>query len=811
MVGNLKSARHVFSRRPFCVIVGVCLVVASVMVWSAQHQNDLSLLLSQTESSSRSHASEAESRYHNIDSVLQRMAERMAQGEAVSTVEWEKDAAFYIESMVGLKSVAWIDSEFRIRGLASREGDDAYVGHLANEGLWDSSDVNLWVSVYRGSELAGFIVGTIGIEEFVSPILADIGNDYAMRLTDGEEVVFSSANWDSRSTQFTTSRTITLVDTAAWNMSLAPTEDLVDSVAADSLRTLLFSLALSFMVTAAVFLAQASNRKSIALGRHQADLQVTNTELEQKRLELAQFSTRLEQQVVVRTAELEDTNRALTLEIAERKKAEEETRLLAAFPAEDPNPVLRVDEEGVILFANEASAPVLQTWGVGVADKLPAEWQTRSKDARDTGSGLRAELACGERVFEITVAPLKEWGEVNLYGLDVTERSLAERALEAEKDRIQGYLHVTGSMIVVLDADGRVRLVNRRACEILGYPEGEILGKPWFESFLPARMRKDVRPVFDRLMAGEIEPVEYFENQVVTSSGEERLMAWHNSVLRERGWIAGVISSGEDITERRMAERERERLLGQLDDKTKELEQIVFVSSHDLRSPLVNIQGFTKEAQEALDEIGELLQSQKLSPTVRERISEVLEHQIPEAFGYVLAGSTKIDSLLAGLLRLSRLGRAALRIETLDMNKLLGEVTNVFEFRIKETGTTVRVEKLPVCRGDSVQVNQVFSNLLDNALKFLDPQRQGEITITGTAEGEKSVYCVEDNGRGIAQQHHERVFEIFQSLGSGEGRGEGLGLSIVQRIVGRHGGRVRLESTPGHGSRFYVELPAGGK
>ena len=177
----------------------------------------------------------------------------------------------------------------------------------------------------------------------------------------------------------------------------------------------------------------------------------------------------------------------------------------------------------------------------------------------------------------------------------------------------------------------------------------------------------------------------------------------------------------------------------------------------------------------------------------------------------MLAGSTKIDSLLTGLLRISRLGRAALRIETLDMNKLLGEVTSVFEFRIKETRTTVRVEKLPACMGDRVQVDQVFSNLLDNALKFLDPQRQGEIIITGTAEGEKSVYCVEDNGRGIAQQHHERVFEIFQSLGKGEGRGEGLGLSIVQRIVGRHGGRVRLESMPGHGSRFYVELPAGGK
>jgi PAS domain S-box-containing protein len=168
------------------------------------------------------------------------------------------------------------------------------------------------------------------------------------------------------------------------------------------------------------------------------------------------------------------------------------------------------------------------------------------------------------------VAHKDEHGNVVAYqGVirDITARKKAELALEAERNKVRGYLHVTGSLIVVLDVDGRVGLINRRGCEILGHPEDEILGKPWFDSFLPARMRKNVRTVFDSLMAGETEPVEYFENPVVTSSGEERLIAWHNTVLRESGKIVGAISSGEDITER----REEEQALRESEDKFRSL------------------------------------------------------------------------------------------------------------------------------------------------------------------------------------------------------------------------------------------------
>jgi PAS domain S-box-containing protein len=137
----------------------------------------------------------------------------------------------------------------------------------------------------------------------------------------------------------------------------------------------------------------------------------------------------------------------------------------------------------------------------------------------------------------------------------------ADKALREERDRAQEYLDVAGVIIVALDAQEEVSLINQKGCEILGYGQEEILGKNWFDNFLPEVIRDEVRSVFQTLMAGEIEPVEHFENPVLTGSDEERIIAWHNTILRdEAGNIIGTLGSGEDITERKRAEEELIRL-----------------------------------------------------------------------------------------------------------------------------------------------------------------------------------------------------------------------------------------------------------
>ena len=140
---------------------------------------------------------------------------------------------------------------------------------------------------------------------------------------------------------------------------------------------------------------------------------------------------------------------------------------------------------------------------------------------------------------------------------DITTRTEAEHALQQSQQQTQQYLSIVGVMLVVLDAEGRVQLVNRKGCEMLGAPEADILGKDWFQFFLPERVRKDVRASFFQLLqGGEATLAEYAENPVLTHRGEERMVAWHNALLRdEAGQICGVLASGEDITERKLAEQ----------------------------------------------------------------------------------------------------------------------------------------------------------------------------------------------------------------------------------------------------------------
>ncbi len=167
----------------------------------------------------------------------------------------------------------------------------------------------------------------------------------------------------------------------------------------------------------------------------------------------------------------------------------------------------------------------------------------------------------------VTVQAIKLSGRVFLHCIyhDITERRMTEEALRKERDKAQEYLDIAGVMIVVINADQKVSLVNKKSCEILGYKEQEIIGKNWFSSFIPERIRDYVKASFEKLMAGKIEPVEFFENPVLTLNGEERMIAWHNTVLRDdAGSITGTLSSGEDITERKKAEEALENYSSKL-------------------------------------------------------------------------------------------------------------------------------------------------------------------------------------------------------------------------------------------------------
>ncbi|MCD6495828.1 MAG: PAS domain S-box protein [Candidatus Aenigmarchaeota archaeon] len=149
---------------------------------------------------------------------------------------------------------------------------------------------------------------------------------------------------------------------------------------------------------------------------------------------------------------------------------------------------------------------------------------------------------------------------------DITEQERLKAEISKERDTMKKYLEVAGVMFVVLDRKGNIQMINRRGCEILGCDSGDLTGKNWFETCIPERMKNEVKSVFMRSLAGAVEVAEHFENPVKTKNGEERLIEWHNTVLTENGKITGILSSGEDITEKKRAEEA-------LKKKTSELER----------------------------------------------------------------------------------------------------------------------------------------------------------------------------------------------------------------------------------------------
>ncbi len=278
-----------------------------------------------------------------------------------------------------------------------------------------------------------------------------------------------------------------------------------------------------------------------------------------------------------------------------------------------------------------------------------------------------------------------------------------------------------------------------------------------------------------------------------------------------------------DITESKQAENEIRRLNASLEKRIRartaeltlanqELETFIRIASHDLRSPLVNIQGFNQILNKALDTIMRILADTALPDDARLALDTSHEKAM-QAIKFINAGVAKMNSLIQGLLQLSRLGRAPLVLQPLDMNVLLRTVLEAMAFQIRTADAKVTVDTLPDCRADAALISQVFANLLDNAVKYRDPDRPLHVRVWSKNHGGQrrnndayAVYCIEDNGIGLAPEDQPKIWDLFCRLNP-QG-GDGIGLTAVQQIVMRHGGKVWVESQIGKGSRFFVALPA---
>ncbi|MGK7866773.1 sensor histidine kinase [Falsiroseomonas sp. E2-1-a20] len=249
---------------------------------------------------------------------------------------------------------------------------------------------------------------------------------------------------------------------------------------------------------------------------------------------------------------------------------------------------------------------------------------------------------------------------------------------------------------------------------------------------------------------------------------------------------------------------------GSLTAANEEIQRFAYIVSHDLRAPLVNVMGFTQELETAIGTVREMVaRAEADAPAlVTQDVRDAVSEDIPEAIGFIRSSTNRMDRLIGAILALSREGRRRLTAEQLQVGTLMESLSSSLQHQFDAAGAELRLSPpFPTLRTDRLALEQIIGNLLDNAVKYLDPARPGRVLVRARREGGMHAIDVIDNGRGIAARDHERVFELFRRSGPQDQKGEGIGLAHTRALARRMGGDIRLTSKLGEGSVFTLLLP----
>lgn len=497
---------------------------------------------------------------------------------------------------------------------------------------------------------------------------------------------------------------------------------------------------------------------------------------------------------------------------------------------------------------------------------------------------------------------------------DIQERKKAEKMLKYEMDRAQNYLDIAGTLIIAIDAEQKITLINKKGSELLGYPKKDIVGKNWFDAFIPENCRQETKEIYLQLISGNLDSFEHYENYVLTRSGEERIIRWHNSILKDsESRIVGILSSGEDVTEYKKSE-EKMRVRNVAMDSS--LTAIIISNPQGyityINSAFMKLWGFSNEneilgksvqslgisdetasciisellssrgwagelicqrkdgtdfcihlsASLVKDEAGKVIcimgsildmtrhkEAEQMMIEARTRAEDAnraksnflasMSHELRTPLNSIIGFSDVLKEKNFGPLNdrqekylnnISMSGKHLLKLieDILDLSKVeAGKMEfNPEEFSVPETFKEIEAVLTPLAakkniklvweteirlksiRADRIKFKQILYNLIDNAIKF--SPKNGLIEICTEVSEDKVSISIKDSGRGISIVDQKKLFEPFTQLDRFESReqpGTGLGLVIVKKYVEMHGGKVKVESRIGEGSKFSFTIP----
>ncbi len=257
--------------------------------------------------------------------------------------------------------------------------------------------------------------------------------------------------------------------------------------------------------------------------------------------------------------------------------------------------------------------------------------------------------------------------------------------------------------------------------------------------------------------------------------------------------------------------RSLSKTVQQLSESNEELKDFSYIVSHDLRAPMINVQGFVNELGLSLTDLRKTLNPvmEQLPEQQKAALLEILDDDIPTSTRFITGGVAKMNQLLAGILKISRLGRQELNISTIDTQGLVTDNLEAIKYQSNQAKAEFQVQPLPQVQADPYLLARIFANLLSNAVKYLDPKRPGRIEIWASDQNDHYRFFVRDNGLGISEKDQTKIFEMFRRGSNHAVEGEGVGLNYVKSAVKRLGGTISVKSAVGQGSVFSFTLPKG--
>jgi PAS domain S-box-containing protein len=480
-------------------------------------------------------------------------------------------------------------------------------------------------------------------------------------------------------------------------------------------------------------------------------------------------------------------------DITEQKLAERKIKDLARFPTENPSPVLRIDKEGNILYANPASRTLLEEWGTTLGGSVPSDWQKLVTEVINSGNDKTVEIEHKGKILSLQLVALPGADDVNVYGRDITELKKVSSELRKERDILEIIKEHANAHLAYLDPDFNFVRVNSMYARGVGYKPDELIGKNYFDLFPDEQNRAIFRKVKNK---GE--PIEFRAKPLVSTERPEGSVTYWDWALTpvkdDSGQVVGLELSMIDITDIKRAEDEIRTLNESLEAKAaelaasnQELEAFTYSVSHDLRAPLRSVSGFSR--------------------ALLEDYENKLDEEGKDYLRRVRRASGRMQQLIDDLLNLSRIQRSELKHTKVNLSQLAQSVVKTLTKASHRRKIDFAIKENVEATGDKNLLRVVLDNLLRNAWKFTSRCERAKIEFGTKLLDGQTIYFVRDNGVGFDPGYSNKLFVPFQRLHSiSEFPGSGIGLATVKRIINRHGGRVWAEGELEKGATFYFTL-----